>query len=397
LGLNIDFAKFENTKVELPTQPQNKNITNHEFILIVDDGPGIDHRTWDNIYDIVYGVTKRLVPSASKENTPPSDLPADAPVVSIRFVNNHRNIPHVYNLNQIRHIFNWVTPRDAVKHPQRHPPGPKPTQTPPVRTLEYYFWNTYDEKLQKNAWVGKIPTTIILFSSSPLGNRPEDMDHFIARSAEKLNANQVPLPMMSLMVVQCNTDTNLQRQLVDTRRMITSEWFTPKPKIPPPARKGSRTSMLNPHISQPRRRPQRDWVDIVTCVEWQRGGLPGIKNVIEEEIQRGMQHRRTLQKEVALNYLSNLGKNNGLDSPSSTEDVKRFSDMEIKNVLSDREVSPVSSRNEYRTHNGHASHPSGPLNGNIKFPPARPDFVQRSGSATTLDGRTSGGRTPYYD
>jgi hypothetical protein len=171
-----------------------------------------------------------------------------------------------------------------------------PANIPPLRTLEYHFWTVYNEKLQKNAWVGQTPTTIILFSSSPVGNRLEDMDLFIARCAEKLNHDQVPLPLISIMIVQCNADPILHRQLAETRRSITGEWYTPrttpKPTMsPPPAAGGNgrgggpppRRSMLNPYIPEQRRRPQRDWVDFITCVDWERaGGLSAIKGMIEE-------------------------------------------------------------------------------------------------------------------
>ena len=63
-----------------------------------------------------------------------------------------------------------------------------------------------------------------------MGNRPEDMDLFVAKCAELLNADQVPLPLISIMVVQCNSDLILHRQLVDTRRVINLEWYTPRQK-----------------------------------------------------------------------------------------------------------------------------------------------------------------------
>jgi hypothetical protein len=317
-NVNIDFTKFENTNPEPPPNPKptSKRITNHDFLFLVDDGPGIDHRAWDTICDLVYGVSKRLIPLAAREASQQSDLPPENPTISIRFINNHRNISRVQNLTQIRNVFNWVTPRDTPKYHRHHPMAAQksPAHIPPLRILEYYFWNVYNEKLQKNAWVGQIPTTLVLFTSSPLGNRPEDMDLFVAKCAEKLNADQVPLPLVSILIVQCNTDPILHRQLVDTRRMITWEWYTPKPKLSAsPATNGrrSRGSMLMPQIPEPKRRPQRDWVDIITCVDWERaGGLPAIKGMIEEEIKRGTEKRKHLQREVAMNYLSNLGKEN---------------------------------------------------------------------------------------
>jgi len=318
-NLNIDFTKFENTKVEVPkpkSQPASKRITNHDFLFLVDDGPGIDHRGWDGICDLIHGVTKRLVPSTAANPQISTDLPADAPNITLRFINNPRHIARITNLTQIRNIFNWVTPRDLTRFsPARHPslqqkPGP---HIPPLRILEYYFWNIYNTKLQKNAWVGQqIPTTIILFTSSPLANRAEDMDLFVAKCAEKLNADQVPLPLVSIMVVQCNNDPILHRQLADTKRMITWEWYTPKPKLPisstQPGRKG-RQSMLNPAVPEAKKRPQRDWVDIITCVDWERaGGMNALKGMVEGEIRSGTQRRRNLQKEFAMNYLTTLGK-----------------------------------------------------------------------------------------
>jgi len=405
-NLNIDFTEFENTKIDLPKQQNSTRITNHEFLLLIDDGPGIDHRAWDTICDLVYGVTKRLLPTTSKDPSQIQDLPPSAPKISIRFVNNYRHVPRVYNLNQIRHIFNWVTPRDAAKHPQRNNIPPRPTQTPPmtppIRTLEYYFWSTYNEKLQKNAWVGKEPTTIILFSSSPLSNRPEDMDLFVAKCAEKLNANHVPLPMMSIIVVQCNVDVNLQRQLVDTKRMIVSEMYTPKIKLPPQTTRKSRGSMLNPVIAQARVRPQRDWVDIVTCVEWQHAGLQGIKNVIEEEIQRGIQRRKKVQKEAALDYLTHLGKESS--QVTIHEDPRPISiDGYIES--NSRDGSPA---RYARAHNGHANvngHANGnghaSINGHTnnshgKPPPVR-DHVYHNGSGSSIEGDIPTGRISYYD
>ena len=321
-NVSIDFTKFEETKVD--TQPRcepipPKRIKNHHFLLLVDDGQGIDHRAWNTICDIVSGVLKRLIPVAGRDSTQLQDIPPDSPTISIRFVNNPRNIPRVQNVAQLRNIFNWVTPREAPKYYDRHHPSHKPqpiSNNSPLRTLEYHFWKVYNEKLQKNAWVGQAPTTIILFTSSPLANRPEDMDLFVAKCAELLNADQVPLPLVSIMVVQCNSDLILHRQLVDTRRIINLEWYTPRPKptSPPtigrkPVAKGSMFSSAR--IPQPKRRPRRDWVDIVTCVDWERaGGISAIKEIIEDEIHRGIQRRKKLQKEAAQNYLTHLGKDN---------------------------------------------------------------------------------------
>lgn len=347
-NLNIDFTKFENTKVELPLPKQPsppKRINNHDFLFLVDDGPGIDHRAWETMADLVSGVTKRLVPSAATNLQLSNDLPSDAPSISLRFINNPRHIARVTNLTQIRNIFNWVTPRDAV-NPKVHPRYVQQQQKqlgphiPPLRILEYYFWNIYNTKLQKNTWVGQIPTTIVIFASSPLGNRPEDMDLFVAKCAEKLNHDQVPLPLISILVVQCNTDPILHRQLVDTKRMITWEWYTPKPKLPPPTmqngRRGARQSMLTPPTPEPKKRPQRDWVDIITCVDWERsGGLNAIKGLVEEEIRTGTQRRRNLQKEVARNYLTTLGKDHSppqqREEPSPISPVENSSDYALMN------------------------------------------------------------------
>lgn len=344
-NVNIDFTQFE-TKLDIPIRHESppKRITNHDFIFLVDDGPGIDHRAWDTICDIVSGVAKRLIPLTAKDLTtttittqfaPISDVPPEAPSISLRFINNPRHISRIQNLAQIRNLFNWVSPRESHKYynsnrMSHHIPIAAQKSSlasiPPLRTLEYHFWNVYNEKLQKNAWVGQTPTTIILFSSSPVGKRPEDTDVFVAKCAEKLNDDQVPLPLVSIMLVQCNADGALQRQLAETRRSITGEWYTPRtPKqatLPPAAvgnARSPRRSMLNPYIPEPRRRPQRDWVDIITCVDWERvGGFGAIKGMIEEEIQRGTARRRRLQREVAMNYLTHLGKESTATSTATT-------------------------------------------------------------------------------
>ena len=321
-NMNIDFTNFE-TKVEtfIPYESPPRRITNHDFLFLVDDGPGIDHRAWDTVCDIVSGVTKRLIPLPAKDPTQTLiESPPEAPTISVRFVNSPRNIPRIQNVAQIRNIFNWVTPREISKYHKNHLTVQKPPRAniPPLRSLEYHFWTIYNERLQKNAWVGQAPMTVILFSSSPLGNRPEDMDLFIAKCAEKLNDDQVPLPLVSIMVVQCNADPILHRQLAETRRAIAGEWYTPrsvqKPRPPPTsgnARGAPRRSTLNAYIPEQRKRPQRDWVDIITCMEWERaGGLRAIKGMITEQIGRGALRRRKLQREVAMNYLTHLGKEN---------------------------------------------------------------------------------------
>ena len=318
-NVNIDFTKFEETKVE--SQPRYdpippKRITNHDFLFLVDDGQGIDRRAWDTICDLVSTVTKRLIPVTARDSTQLQDMPHDSPTISIRFVNNPRNIPHVHNTAQIRNIFNWVIPREIPKHHNRYHPSQKtpPANSSPLRALEHHFWNVYNEKLQKNAWVGQTPTTIILFTSSPLGNKPEDTDIFIAKYAELLNADQVPLPLISIMVVQCNSDLIVHRQLADTRRVINLEWYTPRQKPTPPQNIGrkpvAKGSMFSPtQIPEPKRRPRRDWVDIVTRVDWERvGGISAMKEIIEDEIHKGIQRRKNLQKEAAMNYLTHLGK-----------------------------------------------------------------------------------------
>jgi hypothetical protein len=158
-----------------------------------------------------------------------------------------------------------------------------------------------------------MPTTIVLFALSPVSNRPEDLDLFIADCAEKLNAGKVPLQLITILVVQCNTDSVLYRQLLETRRAISWRWYTPKPEVsatvsPAGSGRSTKSSMLNPRISEPKRRPQRDWVDIITGTDWERvGGLPVLTGMIETEIRQGTQRRKELQKEAAKNYLSNLG------------------------------------------------------------------------------------------
>ena len=404
----IDFTKLD-TKVELPPKqlsPTSKRITNHDFIFLIDDGPGIDHRAWDTICDLVYGVTKRLVPQAAKEQTPQlSNLPPESPNISIRFINNPRNISRVQTLNQIRNIFNWVTPRDTPKFHRHHPSAVQkpPPHIPPLRILEYYFWNIYTEKLQKNAWVGQNPTTIVAFISSPLGNRQEDMDLFVAKCAERLNTDQVPLPLISILVVQCNTDPSLHRQLVETRRMITWEWYTPKPKLsalptsPGLGNRNTRQSMLNPNISEPRRRPQRDWVDIITCVDWERaGGLPAIKGMIEEEIQKGTQRRKKLQKEVAMNYLSNLGKKENQPSPKveskpMAEPIRQTDDYEPDyNFMESYSPTNTQDAKGYRETVYKESSPT-----EIRYPPS-PDSQHNRGQSSL--GFVHAGRgIQYYD
>lgn len=335
-NVNIDFTKFETANIEVVTHhesPSPKLITNHDFLFLVDDPPGINRRAWDAVCEIVIGVANRLTPIAAKDTPKISDIPQDTPTISIRFINSPRFIVHIQNLNQISNLFNCVT-RDVPKYINRqaHPVQKLvPAYIPPLRTLEYYFWNVYNERLQKNTWIGQKPTTIILFVSSPLGNRPDDMDLFIARCADKLNANQIPLPLVSIMVVQCNTDPVVHRQLVDTRRMITWEWYTPrgKPSSLTPAGGNRMTpvrgSMLIQDIpEQKRRRPQRDWVDIITCGDLERvGGISAIEGVIEDEIRRGLHRRKKFQKEVAMNYLTHLGKEN---SSQMRQDAARFND-----------------------------------------------------------------------
>jgi len=94
--------------------------------------------------------------------------------------------------------------------------------------------------------------------------------------------------------------------------------------------------MLNPYIPEQRRRPQRDWVDIITCVDWERvGGLSAIKGMIEEEIQRGTARRRRLQREVAMNYLTHLGK----ESSTSTGSIVTTS--HVAEPIAKRVVGPA--------------------------------------------------------
>lgn len=314
LQVNIDFAEFEQPRAKpAPKQEESpKRIKDQDFLFLIDDGPGIDRRQWDTMADIVHGVAKRLNPRAARDASTFTELTPECPNISIRFVNSHRHLPKLSNLNQIYNIFNWVTPRDSAKYySNRSSHIVKPTtHIPPLRVLDYYFWNHYNEKLQRNLWVGQNPTTMLVFVSSPLGTRPEDMDLFIAKSAERLNDDQVPLPLISIMVVQCNADPTLHRQLADTRRMISWEWYTPRPKLQArtAARKGG-TRELNPEVPQPRKRPQRDWVDIITCVDWERaGGISGIKALVEDEIIKGTHRRKKAQRDVAMDYLTHLGK-----------------------------------------------------------------------------------------
>ena len=93
------------------------------------------------------------------------------------------------------------------------------------------------------------------------------------------------------------------------------------------------------HIPEPKRRPRRDWVDIVTCVDWERaGGISAIKEIIEDEIHRGIHRRKKLQREVAMNYLTHLGKANA----SQVQEDKRTK-VENSNYIpgNDRGVSWV--------------------------------------------------------
>ena len=407
----IDFTKLDTEDDVPPKQsPISKRITNHNFIFLIDDGPGIDHRAWDTICDLVYGVTKRLVPHAAVKDITAQlpTLPPESPSISIRFINNHRNISRVQNLNQIRHIFNWVTPRDTPKFHRHHPSSAQkpPPHIPPLRILEYYFWNIYNEKLQKNAWVGQNPTTIVAFISSPLGNRPEDMDLFVAKCAERLNADQVPLPLISILVVQCNTDPSLHRQLVDTRRMITWEWYTPKPKLSGqpistgPGGRSKRQSMLNVTTPEPKPRPQRDWVDIITCVDWERaGGLPAIKGMIEEEIQRGTQRRKKLQKEVAMNYLSNLGKKENNPSPRTetktvaAEPVRRLDEYEPDYNFIDTYAGNTNMNMQNGGYRGPSYKGNSPAD--IRYPPS-PDSHHHRGQSS-LGVIHAGRGIQYYD
>jgi hypothetical protein len=67
--------------------------------------------------------------------------------------------------------------------------------------------------------------------------------------------------------------------------------------------------MLNPYVPEQKKRPQRDWVDVITCMEWERtGGVASIKNLVDDELQRGIHRRKKVQREVAMEYLTHLGK-----------------------------------------------------------------------------------------
>ena len=158
-----------------------------------------------------------------------------------------------------------------------------------------------------------------MFASSPLGNRPEDLDLFVAKCADRLNAERIPLTMVSIVIVQMTVDQVLQRQLVDARRAIVSELYRPVQirggqQGPGGVRRG------NVAVGgEMKKRPQRDWVDIITCGEWDRMGM--IPRVVEDEILRGMGRRREVQKEVAMNYLTTLGKENTPVTTPVTENV----------------------------------------------------------------------------
>ena len=324
-NVTIDFTKFETTKVDAPVRPDPsppRRITNHDFLFLIDDCPGLDHGEWEMICDIVHGVSRRLIPvlATVKDSSHTPELPTEAPSIAIRFVNHPRAVSRVTDLTQIRNIFGWVTPREISKHVSRTAKNPTHAGIPPLRTLEYHFWDIYNKKLQKNAWVGQTPSTIVLFTSSPLGNRPEDTDLFVAKCAETLNGDQVPLPLISIMIVQCNADAVLHRQLVDTRRMIVWEWYMPKGRGNPPSptrKPPARGSTLNPHVQEQKTRPRRDWVDIVTCMDWERaGGIASIKDLVQDELLRGIHRRKRLQREVAMAYLTYLGKEDS--SPPAT-------------------------------------------------------------------------------
>jgi len=316
-NVTIDFTKFETTKIDPPVRHNPsppRRIENHDFLFLIDDSPGIDHRGWDMICEIVHGVSRRLIPILGSVNdpSPTPPLPAEAPSIAIRFVNHPRAVSRLTNLAEIRGIFGWVTPGGIPTHVSRTAKTSSPAGIPPLRTLEYHFWEFYNEKLQRNAWVGQTPSSIILFACSPLGNRPEDIDLFIAKCAETLNGDQVPLPLISIMIVQCNMDAVLHRQLLDTRRKITWEWYMPRGKgnrISPARKPLARGSNLNPAVPEQQKRPRRDWVDIITCMDWERmGGIASIKVLVENELLRGIHRRKLIQREVAMEYLTHLGK-----------------------------------------------------------------------------------------
>ena len=334
-NVTIDFTKFETTKIDPPVRHDPappRRIENHDFLFLIDDSPGIDHRAWDTICEIVHGVSRCLIPvlGNGKDTSPTPALPPEAPNIAIRFVNHPRAVSRVTNLTQIRSIFGWVTPREIPKHVSRTAKSSPLAGIPPLRTLEYHFWEIYNEKLQKNAWVGQTPSAIILFACSPLGNRPEDTDRFVAKCAETLNGDQVPLPLISIMIVQCNTDAMLHRQLIETRRKIAWESYMPRGRGSPARKPPARGSNLNPHLPEQKKRPRRDWVDIITYMDWERtGGIASIKVLVEDELLRGIHRRKLIQREVAMEYLTHLGKEDS--SPPTTTQSSRVA-TEIVNI-----------------------------------------------------------------
>lgn len=317
--VDVDCTKFENVKIDLPRKhaPAPMFIKNHDVILIIDDGAGIDRQSWDSIYDIINGVTKRLCPLTALGDrlgdTLLRDIPERDATISLRFINNHHHIARVKNLKQIRNVFNWVNPRTPTRTGSQCPPNVEtaPPHTSPLRVLEFHFRKIYNERLRDKQWVGQMPTTIVLFISSQVSPQLEDMHLFIAECAEKLNAEQIPLPLISILVVQCNAEPVLYRQLVETRRMISWKNYTPKRKYSETAAPvGRRNSKRRSKSFESKRRPQRDWVDIITVKDWERaGGLTALTGMIEMEIRQGTQRRRELYKESVKNHLSSPSEN----------------------------------------------------------------------------------------
>jgi hypothetical protein len=76
---------------------------------------------------------------------------------------------------------------------------------------------------------------------------------------------------------------------------------------------------LNSSVPEQKKRPQRDWVDVITCMDWERtGGIASIKNLVEDELQRGIHRRKRVQREVAMAYLTHLGKEDSSPSTATT-------------------------------------------------------------------------------
>jgi hypothetical protein len=88
--------------------------------------------------------------------------------------------------------------------------------------------------------------------------------------------------------------------------------------------------MLNPYVPEQKKRPQRDWVDVITCMDWEHtGGVVSIKNLVEDKLQRGIHRRKKVQREVAMAYLTHLGKD---PAPSTTRTKSSSVATEVVNI-----------------------------------------------------------------